>query len=58
MSNFFVEKIEQSFIISDYETSFIAGVKKLIPQVDHLGCYFHYAQAVYRKIQNFGLIIA
>ena len=27
-------------------------------QVYHLGCYFHYSQAVFRKIQNFGLIIA
>ena len=58
MSNFFVEKIEQSLIISDYETGFIAGVKKLIPQVDHLGCYFHSTQAVYRKLQNFGHNIA
>ena len=29
-----------------------------MPQVDHLGCYFHYNQAVFRKIQNIGLIIA
>ena len=55
----FLSKIfEPSFFISDYETGFIAAVKKLMPQVDHLGCYFHYTQAVLRKIRNFGLIIA
>ena len=29
-----------------------------MPQVDHLGCYFHYTQAVFQKTQSFGLIIA
>ena len=55
---FLSKNFEPSFIISDYETGFIAAVKKLMPQVDHLGCYFHYTQAVLRKIRNFGLIIA
>ena len=55
----FLSKIfEPGFIISDYETGFIAAVKKLMPQVDQLGCNFHYTQAVFRKNQIFGLIIA
>ncbi|CAF2085196.1 unnamed protein product [Rotaria magnacalcarata] len=38
-------------ITSDFEKSLI----KAFPQAKHHGCYFHFCQAVYRKIQNLGV---
>ena len=55
---FLSKKFEPSFIIIDYETGSIAAVKNLMPQVDLLCCFFPNTEAVFRKIQTFGLIVA
>ncbi|CAF3852425.1 unnamed protein product [Rotaria sp. Silwood1] len=38
-------------ILSDFEKALL----KAFPQATHHACYFHFCQAVYRKIQNLGL---
>lgn len=40
-------------IISDFESGLIAAIRNLFPQ-QHLGCFFHFAQAVYKNIQTLG----
>ncbi|CAF1033021.1 unnamed protein product [Rotaria magnacalcarata] len=42
-------------ITSDFEKSLIKAVREKFPQAKHHGCYFHFCQAVYRKIQNLGV---
>ncbi len=42
-------------IVSDFESGLIAATSQVFPGVVHRGCYFHYAQALWRKVQEFGL---
>ena len=44
-----------NFFLTDYETGVIASVKKFLPGSPHIGCWFHFAQCIYRKIQEVGL---
>lgn len=41
-------------IISDFESGLIAAIRTCFPGILHRGCWFHFSQAVYRKIQQLG----
>ena len=43
------------FVLSDYEKGFISAVSQCLPSATHYGCYFHFTQAVYRRVQLYGL---
>ena len=55
-----LEKFQEDFapekIVSDFESGILSSVKIHLPNVEPLGCYFHYTQCVYRKTQNLGLV--
>lgn len=39
-------------IITDYEAAMRQGLKNVLPNIKLLGCWFHYAQAVRRKVAS------
>ncbi|CAF1574712.1 unnamed protein product, partial [Didymodactylos carnosus] len=45
-------------ILSDFEPSLIPAVASEFPQAVHSGCFYHYTQAIYRRMQILGLTIA
>ncbi|CAF4462608.1 unnamed protein product, partial [Didymodactylos carnosus] len=45
-------------ILSDFKPSLILAVASEFPQAVHSGCFFHYTQAIYRRIQILGLTVA
>ena len=47
--------IEPKRIICDFEKSLLNSLSISFPTTKITGCYFHYCQAIYRKIQKFGL---
>ncbi|CAF3280615.1 unnamed protein product [Rotaria socialis] len=44
-----------STIITDFEPSLAEAIISEFPSSNHIGCYFHFTQAVYRQIQHLGL---
>jgi len=46
-----------SNIMSDFESGLIETVKFVLPSATHLGCHFHFAQSIWRKVQDLGLVI-
>lgn len=42
-------------IVSDFERAVFKEVKRHFPQVRHIGCSFHFAQAVVKKVRDIGL---
>jgi hypothetical protein len=50
--------LNPEFIVSDFEAGFIEAVRLQFPQAKHLGCHFHFGQAVWRKVQETGLVTA
>ena len=49
---------DPKIIMSDFESGFIEAVRKQFPTANHKGCFFHYAQAVWKKVQDLGLVIS
>lgn len=47
--------VNPKLMLVDYELGFIAAFRKVFPHCTLRGCYFHFRQAVYRKIQKCGL---
>ncbi|CAF4462764.1 unnamed protein product, partial [Rotaria socialis] len=45
-------------IMSDFETSLIPAISTEFPESVHKGCYFHFSQCLYRRIQSLGLATA
>ena len=45
-------------IISDFETGLTLAVQTEFPNAVHWGCYFHFTQAIFRRVQNSGLQMA
>ena len=45
-------------IISDFESGLLEAVRLQFPNAQHLGCHFHYGQALWRKFQELGLVVA
>ncbi|CAF2855277.1 unnamed protein product [Rotaria sp. Silwood2] len=46
---------DPSTIISDFEQGLGEAISREFPNSNHIGCYFHFTQAVYRHIQQLGL---
>ena len=44
-----------SVFISDFEKALKRAVKTAFPNAKIMGCYFHYSQAILRKVNNLGL---
>ncbi|CAF4145951.1 unnamed protein product, partial [Adineta steineri] len=44
-------------IMSDFETSLMPAVSTEFPMCVHKGCYYHYSQCLYRRIQSSGLAV-
>ncbi|CAF3605993.1 unnamed protein product [Rotaria sp. Silwood1] len=42
-------------ITTDFEKALVKPLQKQFPNARHIGCFYHYTQAIYRKIQNLGL---
>lgn len=42
-------------VMTDFEKASINAIKTVFPTVTQTGCYFHFRQAIYKKIQQFGL---
>ena len=42
-------------VISDYEQSLIAAVETELPNARISGCYFHFGQNLWRRVQSLGL---
>ena len=47
--------LKASKIICDYENSLLATLQAAFPRTKIQGCYFHFCQCVYRKVQKLGL---
>ncbi|XP_034935332.1 uncharacterized protein [Chelonus insularis] len=48
-------RLDPKTIIVDFEIAFIHAVKEVFPNVLVKGCFFHYTQAIWRKIQAYHL---
>jgi len=44
--------------MSDFEARLIDAIRQQFPNADHLGCHFHFGQAVWRKVQDVGLAVS
>ncbi|CAN8005385.1 unnamed protein product, partial [Ixodes hexagonus] len=44
-----------SVVRSDFELALIQAFLFVFPGIRHQGCHFHFAQAIWRKVQEFGL---
>ncbi|XP_033095927.1 uncharacterized protein LOC117100370, partial [Anneissia japonica] len=42
-------------VVTDYESPVWQAIRQILPGVTMTGCLFHYTQAVFRKVQEFGL---
>lgn len=43
-------------VITDFESALIAAVETELPNSRASGCYFHFTQSLWRKIQELGLV--
>lgn len=42
-------------ILTDFENGIMAAVQQELPSTRHRGCYFHFSQSCYRKLQFLGM---
>lgn len=54
LQNMNVQLFYLSSFISDFELALINAIKLVFPNVQHIGCFFHFSQAVYRKLSEMG----
>ncbi|CAF1516016.1 unnamed protein product [Rotaria sordida] len=60
--NSFFEKVlvqdnfQPESIMTDFETGTIKSVREMLPNVLHKGCLFHFSQAIWRQVQQKGLV--
>ena len=43
-------------IVTDYELGFIAALPTVLPNTQHCGCLFHFDKAIFKKVQEYGLV--
>uniref|UniRef100_T1J9D5 MULE transposase domain-containing protein n=1 Tax=Strigamia maritima TaxID=126957 RepID=T1J9D5_STRMM len=44
-------------ILTDFETGLLPAIQQIIPNTRNQGCWFHYCQALWRRVQTLGLTI-
>jgi hypothetical protein len=44
--------LNPSYILSDFEAGLINVVQQQFPNTSHIGCHFHFGQAIWRKVQE------
>ena len=44
-------------IVTDYEAGILAAIQLQLPRTQILGCYFHFAKALWANVQRFGLVV-
>ena len=44
-----------SSVLSDFEQALINALRLNFPTAEHRGCYYHYSQAIWQKVQALGL---
>ncbi|KAL3685281.1 hypothetical protein R1sor_003303 [Riccia sorocarpa] len=49
-------RFSPQFILSDFESGLIPAIRDEFPHVHHQGCYFHLIQALWRKVQQLGMV--
>ena len=49
--------LEPATVLCDYELAIIQAVALNFPNSQHHGCYYHYKQALWRKVQTLGLAL-
>lgn len=45
-------------VVTDFEPAIANAFRRVFPYISSLGCFFHYSQAIYRKVQTDGLSLA
>lgn len=48
--------LSPEYIITDFESGILGAIKNSFPNSKHKGCLFHYNQALWRKVQEYGLV--
>ena len=48
-------ELNPSMVMSDFELALIQVVELHFPNAQHRECYFHFMQAIWRKVQSLGL---
>ena len=49
------KRFSPEIFLTDFESGFCAAIKNCFPMAQHLGCHFHYCQAIFKKVQKFHL---
>lgn len=49
-------KIVVEKVVSDFEAALRSAIETLMPETTIVGCYFHFARAVYMKFKKMGLV--
>lgn len=49
-------KLNVKIIITDFELGLVNAIKAVFPYSIQKGCYFHFSQAIWRKIQIYGFV--
>ena len=47
-----------SYVKADYELALVQSLQICFPHCVFKGCYYHFSQAIWRKVQNLGLASA
>ena len=42
-------------VITDFEKALLLAIETELPQANQSGCYFHFCQALWRRVQKLGL---
>ena len=58
VQNLLPDHIELQCVVADFESVLWRAVEKVFPGVHIQGCVFHWTQAIWRKVQELGLVIA
>ena len=46
---------DPEIIVTDFEIAVIEVTRQHFPRARHVGCFFHFGQAIWRKVQDLGL---